>query len=210
MNKKNLLSILAMGLFCVAIFTQCGEVKKGAEETANTATDMADEAADKAGDMADKAAETAGDMADEAGDMAKETMNEMDSKAGDLSFEAGSWADGVLQGVNSGSTMVFTLDQIPFEGEEISAAGKEQLDNLAAILKANPEWNAEIQGHTAAPTKKLANGFARAKWVQTKLVIGRGVKNKQLTAKGYGAENLLPGVPEEDEKHKRVTVAISK
>jgi len=210
MNKTKLFSILSACVLCVAIFSQCGEAKKSIDDTANKTTNMVDEAGKKAGDMVDEAGKKAGDMANDMKDKAKETMNEMDSKAGDLSFEAGSWADGVLQGMNSGSTTVFTLDQVPYEGEEISAAGKEQLDNLAANLKANPDWTAEIQGHTASPAKKLANGGGRAKWVQTKLVLGRGVKNKQLTSKGYGDEKLLPGIPAEDDKHKRVTVAISK
>jgi len=209
MNKRSLLNMLVAGLFCIALFTQCGETKKAAEDTAKTGAEMADEAADKAGDMANEAADKAGDMAEDMKDTANEALDEMDSKAGELSFEAGSWASNLLQGVNSGSSMVFTLDQIPFEGEELSAEGTQQLDNLAAILKANPDWNAEIQGHTSK-AQKVGNGGVRAKWVQTKLVVGRGVPNKQLSSKGYGTDNLLPDVPEDDDKQKRITVSISK
>ncbi len=207
MNKINLLSILAACFFCVAIFSQCGEAKKSADHAADKTSSMADKTAEKAGKMADETSKKAGKMADDMKDAANKTLDEMDSKAGELSFEAGSWADGVLKGINSGTNTVFTLDQVPYEGEQIPAAGQEQLDNLADILKANPDWKAEIQGHQVANTKKT--GGLRAKFVQGKLVF-RGVKNKQLTSKGYGSQMLLTDIPAEDDRQKRVTVKISK
>jgi|GEM_PF-3397074 len=208
MIKTRLLSILATGIFCVAIFTQCGEVKKGAENAADKTKEMAGDAADATKKMAGDAADATKKMADKTVEAGKDAVNAIDSKVGDLSFEAGSWADKLVKGMTSGSSTNFTLDQVPYEGEEISAAGKEQLDNLASILKENEGWAAEIQGHTTG-TQKVGNGGMRAKWVQAKL-MARGVKNKQLSSKGYGADNLLSGLPEDDDKHKRITVELSK
>ncbi len=206
MNTK-LLSTLFVAFLTVAMFTQCGEAKKGAENVADKTGEMVDDATDKAGEMVDKAGEKAGEMVDEA-KKTTEGLTEMDSKEGSLSFEQGSWAYSVLQGINAGNTTTFTLDQVPYEGEELSEAGAQQLDQLAEILKANPNWKAEIQGHTAEGV--TGNGGIRAKWVQTKLVLGRGVKNKQLSSKGYGSEKTLSGLEPTDEKNKRITIELTK
>jgi len=201
---KNLLPVL-VAVLSMALFTQCDEAKKAGNETVKATKDLANDTKEVVKDAVD----TTKDAVDDVTDAANEAVDGMTAKAGDLSFEAGSWADGVLKGITSGNTTTFTLDQIPFEGEELSDAGKQQLDNLAEILKANPEWSIEVQGHTAAPTKKLANGFARAKWVQLKMNT-RGITGKQISAKGYGAEDLLAGVAPESEEQKRITIALTK
>ncbi len=203
-NQTKLLSTLIMGLFLTTVFTQCGDAKKTADNVGDKTQQVADNAAKTVTDAANKTGEMVDDAAKTAEDMAK-----MDSKDGSLSFEQGSWAYNVLHGINSGNTTVFTLDQIPFEGEELSDAGAAQLDNLADILKANPGWNIEIQGHTASPAKKLANGIGRAKWVQLKMNT-RGITGKQISAKGYGDDKLIAGIDPTDEKNRRITIALNK
>jgi len=116
---------------------------------------------------------------------------------------------------NGSGTQTFVLDKIPFEGEEVSAEGAEQLDHLAAIFKANPDLRAEVQGHTSEAknavgrTAKKTASATRAAWVKTKLVF-RGVDGKQLDAKGYADEQLLEGIAPDAEEQKRLVIALTK
>lgn len=217
MTNKNLLSTLFVALLSIAIFTQCGEAKKGAENIADKTGEMADDAAKKVGDMADDASKKAGEMADDAKKVADD-LTEMDSKEGSLSFDEGTWAYSVLQGLKAGNTTTFTLDQIPYDGseeDELSDAANQQLDNLAEILKANPDWVIEVQGHTekannaVGATKKKATSKVRAMWVQGKLNL-RGITGKQISSAGKGDDNLLSGLEPKDNKHRRITIALTK
>ena len=162
-------------------------------------------------DHAEEAMEDASDAVEKAGDAAMEGIDKIEA----------TWADGSMEKdlsefISTGSgTQTFALDKIPFEGEEISAEGKEQLDNLAQMLKDHPELKAEIQGHTTAADnaigrtgKKTASG-TRAIWVKTKLVF-RGVDGKQLSTKGYADEQLIEGIDPKDEAQKRLLISLTK
>ncbi len=207
-NKIKLLSTLCIGFLCASLFIQCGESgKKVADKT--------EEIADKAEEMADKTGDAAKEMSDDAAKTAEDLAG-MDAKEGTLSFEKGSWSYNVLKGLTSGNTIEFTLDQIPYEeGKDLTDAGKAQLDDLAAILKANPDWIIEVQGHSeeadnVVGTKaKKVSTKARASWVQAKLNL-RGITGKQISSKGYGSEKLLEGLEPKDEQHRRITIALTK
>ncbi|MFT5227791.1 MAG: OOP family OmpA-OmpF porin [Urechidicola sp.] len=146
-----------------------------------------------------------------------EDIEAMDTKG--LGFVKGSWAyslSGFLAHGNGSKT--FTLDKIPFDGkddDEISAEGTAQLENLAKILNAYPNVNAEIQGHTAVAknaigrTGKKAASKARALWVQLKLKA-MGVAGSKLSSKGYADENLISSIAEDAEEQKRIVVKFDK
>lgn len=66
------------------------------------------------------------------------------------------------------------------------------LDNVASVLKSNPTWITEVQGHTdnvgnAAENKELSKKRAHA---VTKYLKSKGVENK-LTAEGFGMERPI-------------------
>lgn len=197
----------------MAFFSSCGS------DAEKTMQDGADEAKDAAQEMVDEAGEAMNDMADEAGEMAdeiREDMEGMDSMDADMTFAEGS-AEATLADfiANGTGTTTIVLDKIPFEGEELSAEGKEQLDHIAEILKAHPDLKCEIQGHTTkaknavgATTKKTASGV-RALWVKTKLSL-RGVEGDQLESNGYGDEQPMAGVDPEDESQKRLALVMTK
>lgn len=140
----------------------------------------------------------------------------MDSKGADLGFAEGSWAAGVQDFVNSGTgSKSFTLDQIAYEGEELSADGKKQLDDLAALLKSSGDLKAEVRCHSreaknavGRKTKKAATKV-RALWVKEK-IKARGVDGSQLSANGMADEELLDGVPGDDDAQRRITVMLTK
>ncbi|MEY2924644.1 MAG: hypothetical protein RLZZ337_1192 [Bacteroidota bacterium] len=109
-----------------------------------------------------------------------------------------------------------TLDAINWEGEELTAEGRAQLDLIANILEANPNLKAEIQGHTAKKgnavedkAAKAASGL-RAAWVKAKLMIGHDAAAKNLTTKGYGSERPMEGIDPTDDRQKRITIELSK
>lgn len=119
--------------------------------------------------------------------------------------------------IASGTGMkTITLNAISWEGEEISAEGRAQLDAIAALLEANPTLKVEIQGHTAKKGTKMEESAAkvasktRALWTKGKLVIGHDAVAKNLTTKGYGSEKPMEGVDPSDESQKRITIELSK
>lgn len=73
-------------------------------------------------------------------------------------------------------------------GWGINAAAAAQLDEVAAILKNNPDLAVEVQGHTdnvgsAAANQRLSEKRARA---VADYLIGKGVSAKRLKARGLG------------------------
>ena len=217
MNTKytTLGRLFMAGILAVSMtfFASCGsDAESAAQDTMNDAGDAAQE-------MVDEAADTMEEVADEAADTMEEVaedMEGMDSIDADMNFAEGSVEASLNDFINNGTgTQSFVLDKVPFEGEEVSVEGKEQLDNVAAMLMAHPELKCEIQGHTTkaknavgATSKKAASGV-RALWVKTKL-SARGVEKDQLDSNGYGDEQLMEGVDPEDDSQKRLVLVMSK
>lgn len=208
--RLTLVACLAVGLFT---WSSCGS------DTADATADAADEAAT----MVEEGGEAAGDAADAALDAATDGADgataSADSAGGALTFAEGSWGWNIYNYMESGSgSQSFNLDAIPLgddDNEEVSAAGKQQLDDLAAILKQYPDMRCEVQGHTkkaknpvGAKTKQAWSGL-KAKWVKEKLKA-RGVSGDQIDAKGYGDKMLLEGVEGDDAAQRRVVVVFTK
>lgn len=75
----------------------------------------------------------------------------------------------------------------------VNAAGRQELDEVAALLKATPAITAEIGAHTDASGSASYNlklSRSRATAVRTYLV-GKGITAKRLTARGYGETKPL-------------------
>jgi outer membrane protein OmpA-like peptidoglycan-associated protein len=198
---KSLMAIML--IWGTAIFTSCGSDDAGAD-----AEKSAEQiAADLETELAEAAEEAAAELERER--LRLEEMAKLDSESvgsGNLS------ASLALLSASKGQVMI--LDKIPFEGEDLSDDAKAQLDELAEYLKANPELKMEIQGHTTKAknavgkaSKKTATSV-RAVWVKAKLTM-RGVPSDQLDSNGYGDEELLPNVAEDDASQKRIAVAMN-
>lgn len=214
-NKTTLRAgVVAMAMMAAGMLTlsACGDGGHDHADHADDATEIIEELTDEAGEMASDAADTM----EAAADSLKSDMDEMNSLNADLNFADGSMEKSLMDFIANGSgTQTFVLDKIPFEGEEVSAEGAEQLDHLAAIFKANPDLRAEVQGHTSEAknavgrTAKKTASATRAAWVKTKLVF-RGVEGKQLDAKGYADEQLLEGIAPDADEQKRLVIALTK
>lgn len=214
-NKTTLRAgVVAMAIMTAGIFTlsACGD---GGHDHADHADDAANHM-ENAPEAVEELADEAVDTMEAAADSLKTDMDEMNSLNADLNFADGTMEKSLMDFIANGSgTQTFVLDKIPFEGEEVSAEGAEQLDHLAAIFKANPDLKAEVQGHTAEAknavgrTAKKTASATRAAWVKTKLVF-RGVEGKQLDAKGYADEQLLEGIAPDADEQKRLVIALTK
>ncbi len=141
----------------------------------------------------------------------EETGNEMEKNDG-LSFEENSWAWSIHNYLANGTgESSYTLDKISYEGEELSAEGAAQLDQLAKLLNAYPDMKVVVKGHSrlgdnaAEKTANKVSSKARALWVQGKLA-NRNVSGKQMKAKGIGGNELLNGVDPKDMSQRRVTI----
>ena len=88
------------------------------------------------------------------------------------------------------NTTWFTLDRFYFEtgSSTLKAESKEQLDRVAAILKAYPAVNLKIGGYTdntGSDAVNMALSSERANAAMAELV-NRGIEASRLEAEGYG------------------------
>ena len=202
-NKKfggKLIPLSLITLICLAVLWQCSSETK-------TAEDAVDKAMTETMDTMEEVAQDAEAAANEVSTEMEETASD-----GELQFDEGSWAWTIQEYLNTGNgEKSFTLDKVPYEGDEISAEGKQQLDNLAALLKAYPDMNVLVKGHSrmgdnaVEKTTNKATSKARALWVQAKL-SNRGVSGSQMKAKGIGGDELLEGVDGKDMSQRRISI----
>lgn len=213
-----------------------------AGDAAGAAGDMAKGAAGMAGDMAKGAAEMAGDAAGMAKDAGAAVAGGVGAVAGAAGDTAAAMADKVklakyslptgenieiaegsftskfaeyLSSAPAGEVKSFDFDQVNFQtgSANLTDTSMRQVNNLAAILKAYPNVNIEIQGHTdntgnAAANKTLSQ--SRANSVRQTLV-GKGIDAGRVTAVGYGQESPIASndTDEGRAQNRRVSVAVT-
>lgn len=100
-----------------------------------------------------------------------------------------------------------------FSKSDLSDSAKMNLDNLATILKKNPNTNIEIQGHTdSRGTEEYNMGLSlrRANSVRDYL-ISQGIDPSRMTVKGYGetAPAYSNDTPEGMAQNRRVEFLIT-
>lgn len=113
-------------------------------------------------------------------------------------------------------TTWFTLDRIYFEtgSSNLKAESKDQLDRLAAIMKAYPSVRLKIGGYTdntGSDVVNMALSSERAEAAKAEL-INRGVAEERLEAEGYGPQHpVCPAndTPECRAKNRRVDVRVT-
>lgn len=198
LTKQSLLTLtVAMAFGFVVTTTSCN--KKAAEETTEEVVEEVEE-------TMDAAAESVTDAANAAGDAAAASAYQ----AGTVGAKLTDWW------TNGQGTLVLNLDGISWDGEDLSAEGKSQLEAIAQIMEANPTLKGEIQGHTDQKSNAVAKKAAvaasktRAMWTKAKLILGHDAVGSRLTTKGYGDERLLPNVAPDAPEQKRIAIEFSK
>jgi K(+)-stimulated pyrophosphate-energized sodium pump len=111
----------------------------------------------------------------------------------------------------------FTLDRLYFEtGKSVlKAASQDQLKNLAAILKANPNVELKLGGYTdntGDAKQNLALSQERANVAKAELVK-LGVAESRISAEGYGQDHPVCAAndtPDCKAQNRRIDVRVSK
>lgn len=129
--------------------------------------------------------------------------------------QGGSTYTGVSKQFNdaatSGSSSVINFGSVSSDGKALSASARAQLDQIAAIMKANPNMNIEVRGHNKDHGNKIENGSARAaSKIRAKLVEAhlatKGIGASRVKTKSLGHDEVLGGVAATDDRQKRITI----
>jgi OOP family OmpA-OmpF porin len=111
-------------------------------------------------------------------------------------------------------TKWFDFDRLNFEtgSAKLTADSKDQVDNIAAILKAYPAVKIKIGGYTdntGKPENNLKLSDSRAKAVLEALV-GLGIAGDRVEAEGYGEQFAIAdnATPEGRAKNRRISVSV--
>jgi len=129
--------------------------------------------------------------------------------------QAGSTYTGASKQFNdaatSGGSTVINFGQVSQDGKALSSAARAQLDQIAEIMKANPNMKIEVRGHNKDHGNKIENGTARAaSKVRAKLVeahlVTKGVGAGRIKTDAIGHDEVLGGVPATDDRQKRITI----
>ena len=113
------------------------------------------------------------------------------------------------------NTTWFDFDRLLFDtgSATLQPQSQEQLQNIAAILKANPNVHLKIGGYTdnmGSPEDNLKLSQERANNVMHELIL-LGVNPDRLTAKGYGEEHPVADNSTEDGRalNRRISMLVT-
>ncbi len=175
-----------------------GNVADAAGNVAGKAVDVTKDAAGAvagaAGSAVDAAGNAAGAVADAAGEVLDAATKQARAALSGIKFAAGSVGEGFVNLLKTekdlvGKSLAFKNLTFAVGSANIDPKSEVEAANLASVLKAYPNINIEIGGHTdntgnAANNLKLSD--ARAKSVKAYLV-SKGIAANRISTKGYGA-----------------------
>ena len=116
---------------------------------------------------------------------------------------------------NRNAQTTINLDRIGFENDSaaLTPASRDQIDNVATILRAYPTASVTVSGYTDnvdAEDKNLELSRARAEAVATRL-IGAGVPSDRVRAEGHGSESPVADNATEAgrEQNRRIALEVT-
>ncbi|MCX7605839.1 MAG: OmpA family protein [Bacteroidia bacterium] len=98
-----------------------------------------------------------------------------------------------LERLQKGSRLTLRNVFFEFDRAELRPESAMELDEVVRLLKANPSWQIEIQGHTdsiGSPSYNQSLSQRRAEAVRSYL-IQKGISSSRMIARGYGANRPL-------------------
>ena len=189
-------------------------VTNAVEATANTTTAVIDSTASKVGQVADSLAATT----QSAAATVAEATNIALPNGPALNVEKGSLEDKMVTFIQSKEAVDkdvwFDFEHLLFQPGKatLKSGAQEQLQNVAAIMKAYPKVNIKIGGYTdnvGSATSNMKLSDSRAKNVMAELVAS-GVEAGRMTAEGYGKEHPVASnkTPEGRAKNRRISISV--
>lgn len=120
------------------------------------------------------------------------------------------WSDGVE--VKPDETYVLKNIQFEFDQYVLLPVSFPELDRVVEIMRRQPEWKAELSGHTdyvGTDDYNLELSRNRANSVQNYL-ISKGISSGRLTARGYGKTKPILGDRNEAARSRRVEIRFQR
>ena len=172
----------------------CNRTKEDVKEQATEMVNDLDQAAADIKESIKGALNDAGDWVYDLGATMKRKLldgNEIEIGVNSVEFKLLNFIEDASLAVDN--TTWFTLDRFYFEtgSSTLKAESKEQLDRVAAILKAYPAVNLKIGGYTdntGSEAVNMALSSERANAAMAELV-NRGIESSRLEAEGYGSQH---------------------
>ena len=189
-------------------------VTNAVEATANTTTAVIDSTMSKVGQVADSLAATT----QSAAATVAEATNIALPNGPALNVEKGSLEDKMVTFIQSKEAVDkdvwFDFEHLLFQPGKatLKSGAQEQLQNVAAIMKAYPKVNIKIGGYTdnvGSATSNMKLSDSRAKNVMAELVAS-GVEAGRMTAEGYGKEHPVASnkTAEGRAKNRRISISV--
>ncbi|WP_299886681.1 OmpA family protein [uncultured Lacinutrix sp.] len=211
------------------------------KDAANSTVDAAGNAVDAAGNVIDKTVDAAGNAVDATGNAISNVAGGIVDSSGNivnafgeaigsffewalpngtkLNIPEGGFEDKFLNYIKEGKLETgkfYAFDRLYFNTGSASLSDKSinQIENVAAIMKAYPDVKVLLRGHTdntgsAEGNNKLSAD--RAFSIKAKLV-GKGIEASRLETKGMGSIEPIAdnATPEGRAKNRRIDVSIAK
>lgn len=212
-----LLLLAALILLWLLLGRGCNRTKEKVEDAATEMVNDIDQAAADIKESIKGALNDAGDWVYDLGATIKKKLadgTEFEVGVNSVEYKLLEFIEDVNLPVDK--TTWFTLDRIYFEtgSSNLKAESKDQLDRLAAIMKAYPSVKLKIGGYTdntGSDVVNMALSSERAEAAKAEL-INRGVAEERLEAEGYGPQHpVCPAndTPECRAKNRRVDVRVT-
>ena len=155
--------------------------------TVNAAGDLANDAANAVKDAANETLEFAKEAFEKVDEAGKATLDKISFAAGSVGSQIMDFMKGDYKG---DGTFRFKNLNFATGSAQLSEEGQKEVDNLASIMAAYPNFKVEIHGHTdnvGDPKSNKMLSSARATAVMARL-MGQGVDGSRVKAMGFGDE----------------------
>ena len=194
-----------------------GDAVDGAKNAGAAVVDGAANVADKAGSLAGDAVDGVKGAATAAGEMASDALDATTAAArkalDGIKFAAGSVGEKFSNFLKSGAKgeSTFRFNNLTFASGSAAIKDMTEVNNLGSVLKAYPNINIEIGGHTDSSGKADLNNalsLARANAVKAQLVA-QGIATARISTKGYGSTSPTTANAA-DAANRRVEIKMTK
>ena len=209
--------LLLIGAALAIYYFMTGNSGQDAIDKIGDATENVVEGAEKAvNNVADATKDAANNVVDATKNAVDATTAAARNALNSITFAAGSAGERLANLLSSDAEITENIrfKNLTFETGSAAIVGetKVEVDNLAAVLKAYPDVNIEVQGYTDNTGNAEAN--VKLSQMRAEAVVASltelGIAKERLTAKGYGAADPVAtnDTDEGREQNRRIEVKV--